>query len=55
MLEMLETKSDPREMALSLGISEKAMLSLVYRLARNGSLRITEIRPGNKTTGGNDE
>ena len=48
---MLKTKNDPKEIALVLGLSEKAMLSLIYRMARNGSLRITEIRPDNKTTG----
>ncbi len=53
---MLGTKSDPKGIALALGISEKAMLSLVYRMARNGSLGITEIRANKKTTGdGNNE
>ncbi len=52
---MLGTKSEPKEIARALGISEKAMLSLVCRMAGNGRLRITEIRPGNKTTEGNDE
>ncbi len=36
---------EPAEIARVLGISEKAMLTLIYRMAQNGSIRITEIRP----------
>ena len=45
LLELLGEMREPAEIARVLGISEKAMLTLIYRMAQNGSIRITEIRP----------
>ncbi len=44
-MESLREQRAPAEIARLLGISEKAMVTLVYRMAQKGSIRITEIEP----------
>ena len=42
---LLKEQREPAEIARTLGISEKAMVSLIHRKAQSGSIRITGIEP----------
>ncbi len=53
-LTLAEEKSDPVEIAAAIGMSQKAILILITTMAREGSIRITGIQPGNKRRQGHE-